>query len=41
MNLLDVNGLSHGYHQQRILDNISLQLKSGETVALLGAQRLW
>ncbi|AMO46727.1 Nickel ABC transporter, ATP-binding protein NikE [Enterobacter sp. FY-07] len=36
MNLLDVNGLSHGYHQQRILDNISLQLKSGETVALLG-----
>lgn len=36
MNLLDVNGLSHDYHQQRILDNISLQLKSGETVALLG-----
>ncbi|MCZ3384162.1 nickel import ATP-binding protein NikE [Kosakonia sp. SOY2] len=36
MNLLDVSGVSHTYHQQPVLDNISFQLKSGETVALLG-----
>lgn len=36
MNLLDVSGVSHTYHQRAVLDNISFQLKSGETVALLG-----
>ncbi|MGY5954973.1 nickel import ATP-binding protein NikE [Kosakonia sp. BK9b] len=36
MNLLDVRGLSHTYRHQRVLNNISLQLGSGETVALLG-----
>lgn len=36
MNLLEVRSLSHAYHRQTVLDNISLQLRSGETVALLG-----
>lgn len=49
MTLLNVCGLSHHYahggfsgkHQhQAVLNNVSLTLKSGETVALLGAQRL-
>ena len=46
MTLLNVSGLSHHYahggfsgkHQhQAVLNNVSLTLKSGETVALLGA----
>ncbi|WP_039057803.1 nickel import ATP-binding protein NikE [Enterobacter sp. Bisph1] len=36
MNLLEVCGVSHAYHQRPVLENISLQIKSGETVALLG-----
>lgn len=49
MTLLNISGLSHHYahggfngkHQhQAVLNNVSLTLKSGETVALLGAQRL-
>ena len=46
MTLLNISGLSHHYahggfngkHQhQAVLNNVSLTLKSGETVALLGA----
>ncbi len=36
MNLLEVKGVCHRYHQRPVLENISLQIKSGETVALLG-----
>ncbi|WLI78029.1 nickel import ATP-binding protein NikE [Kosakonia sp. H02] len=36
MNILSVEGVSHAYHQQPVLENISLSLQSGETVALLG-----
>ena len=36
MNLIEVNGLSHSYRQQTVLENISLTLQHGETVALLG-----
>lgn len=36
MNLLEVNGVSHRYPQRPVLENIALQIKSGETVALLG-----
>lgn len=46
MTLLNISGLSHHYahggfngkHQhQAVLNNVSLTLKSGETVALLGS----
>ncbi len=36
MNILEVKGLSHHYQQQPVLQQLSLQLKRGETVALLG-----
>jgi nickel transport system ATP-binding protein len=36
MNLLNVTGVSHRYHQQTVLNNVSLTLTSGESVALLG-----
>ncbi len=36
MTILEVNGLSHRYRQQPVLHQLSLQLKRGETVALLG-----
>lgn len=36
MTIIEVNGLSHHYHQQPVLHNLSLQLQRGETVALLG-----
>lgn len=36
MTLLTVNQLSHAYRHQQVLSNISLTLKQGETVALLG-----
>jgi len=36
MNLLDVKTLSHAYQRQPVLKAISLSLRSGETVALLG-----
>lgn len=36
MTLLTVNQLSHAYRHQQVLSDISLTLKQGETVALLG-----
>ena len=36
MTILTVNQLSHAYRHQQVLSNISLALKQGETVALLG-----
>jgi ABC-type Fe3+/spermidine/putrescine transport system ATPase subunit len=35
--MLELHGLHHRYHQQPLLDGVSLQVQRGETVALLGA----
>lgn len=36
MNLLTVSGVSHRYHHHPVLENISLTINSGESLALLG-----
>ncbi len=36
MNLLRVSGVSHRYHHHAVLENISLAINSGESLALLG-----
>jgi ABC-type branched-subunit amino acid transport system ATPase component len=35
--MLDVNGLSHAYGRHKALDEVSIRLRAGETVAILGA----
>jgi len=36
MNLLNVANVSHRYHHHSVLDNVSLSINSGESLALLG-----
>src|SRR5438874_2150991 len=35
--MLDVNGLSHAYGRHQALDEVSIRLRAGEAVAILGA----
>jgi branched-chain amino acid transport system ATP-binding protein len=35
--MLDVNGLSHAYGRHKALDEVSIRLRAGEAVAILGA----
>src|SRR5438477_9135269 len=35
--MLDVNGLSHAYGRHKSLDEVSIRLRAGEAVAILGA----
>ena len=35
--ILDVNGLTHAYGRHKALDEVSIRLRAGETVAILGA----
>jgi branched-chain amino acid transport system ATP-binding protein len=35
--MLDVNGLSHAYGRHQALDQVSIRLRAGEAVAILGA----
>jgi branched-chain amino acid transport system ATP-binding protein len=35
--MLDVNGLTHAYGRHKALDEVSIRLRAGETVAILGA----
>jgi branched-chain amino acid transport system ATP-binding protein len=35
--MLDINGLSHAYGRHKALDEVSLRLRAGEAVAILGA----
>jgi branched-chain amino acid transport system ATP-binding protein len=35
--MLDINGLSHTYGRHKALDGVSLRLRAGEAVAILGA----
>ena len=35
--MLDVNGVSHAYGRHKALDEVSIRLRAGEAVAILGA----
>ena len=35
--MLDVNGLTHAYGRHKALDEVSIRLRAGEAVAILGA----
>jgi len=36
---LSISGLSAGYGQVRVIEDLSMEVRSGETVALLGTKR--
>ena len=35
--MLDIHGLSHAYGRHKALDDVSIRLRAGEAVAILGA----